>query len=299
MPPQESPISQAVLSKCDFLTETHLWPLRAKLDPRGWLSNFTDDELQTAVLLLDGFLYFPADFIDELFIAGFRSLTRYFVGRSEEETVTKWNEFFDNVILTGIGGELPNVSESSNYFLRRAKQKLEIPEDRILSNDEAIIALHEKPGPVVFVDDFLGSGDQFLDTIRRVKSVEGRDYSFQSASRIEGTKLFYIPLVANEYGIGNIDDSDVGAFIRPVHTLSSRYSAFHPNSVFWPADYATKAQQDIRSASQRAGIDTRDPNNWKGFRSQGLALAFEIGIPDANLEIFTWKDNGWKPLIRL
>ena len=38
-------------------------------------------------------------------------------------------------------------------------------------------------------------------------------------------------------------------------------------------------------------------NDVKGYREQGLALAFEHGIPDACPPIFYWETGDWKPLM--
>ncbi len=41
-----------------------------------------------------------------------------------------------------------------------------------------------------------------------------------------------------------------------------------------------------------------DVNDEKGFKEQGLALAFEHGAPDAIPAFFYWKYENWTPLIK-
>jgi hypothetical protein len=63
-----------VLLNAEYFVDTQLWPLHHKLNAKGWLDNFTDVEKPFAVHLLNGFLYFCPDLVDQMFKNAFQSL---------------------------------------------------------------------------------------------------------------------------------------------------------------------------------------------------------------------------------
>lgn len=156
-----------VMGKCDYLVEVRLWPLTHRLSPKRWLSNFRPDEMNHAISLLNAFLYFDKILVDQLLLGAFHGLSRLFcgTGTSYLSAQSKWGDFLDSVIVTGVQGEHPNPTDSGYTFLRMARQVLGIPEERILEPQKVITTLLErKPCPVVFLDDFVGSGNQFIST---------------------------------------------------------------------------------------------------------------------------------------
>src|ERR1051326_1020012 len=102
-----------------------------------------------------------------MFKAAFQGLSQIVVPNHESflAVQTEWREFVDKVVITNVTGESPNISDSGVSFTRRAKQLLGISESRTLTNEETIRDLLDNgPRPVVFVDDFVGSGNQFIET---------------------------------------------------------------------------------------------------------------------------------------
>jgi hypothetical protein len=175
-----------------------------------------------------------------------------------------------------------------------ARQVLGIPEDRILEPDKALEALLSRKGPVVFLDDFVGSGQQFVKTWQRKVHLNGNaPMSFEMlASVLRDTQFFYCPLVCTTYGRDEILKQCPMLNLYPAHFLGEEYSAFSLNSLIWPEALQVSATQFIQTASRRAGID-----QWQGFRRLGLTVAFEHSVPDATLPLLYWNSNGWKPLI--
>ena len=60
------------------------------------------------------------------------------------------------------------MTDSGLAFARKARQVLSLPQDRILSPLDTLefVGTHG-PREVLFLDDFLGTGNQFLSTWRR------------------------------------------------------------------------------------------------------------------------------------
>ena len=291
-----------VLSKADYFVDVQLWPLMRTLNARGWLQNFLNDEEEHAIHLLNGFLYFSTTLVDQMFTAAFQSLSSRFhnVGSSYLALQSNWQQFVDTVLVTYVTGERPNPTDSGYLFARKARQLLGIAEDRIMDPEAAVQRLVSLPGPVLFVDDFVGSGNQFLQTWQRAVSISGSSGSFARIASVSTATFYYCPVICTEYGYSRITSHCPSVVLQPAHVISHRYNTLAPDSFIWPAHLLPTAADFLKNASLRAGIPDSGGNvdDWRGFHKLGLALALGDTIPDASLPIFYWEDNGWTPLIR-
>jgi hypothetical protein len=294
---------QDVESKCDYFIDVQLWPLRTVISPRQWLENFQTSEIDHAIHLLNAFLYFSESTMDAMFKAAFQDLSRS-VARPADSFLmlqASWRSFWDTLLVTYVTGETPNPTDSGFVFARKARQLLGIPEERIMRPDDAVRTLIQRPGPLVFVDDFVGSGNQFWETWRRpVLLPNSVMVSFEKLATVRGNSFFYCPLISTEAGYNRLRTQCPGVLVSPVHILSNRYSALADDSLVWPPDLRASALGFLKSASERAGIPDNDGNvnDWRGFHKLGLAITFAHSVPDATLPIFYWEENGWKPLMR-
>jgi len=301
LPPKIS--EQDVLAKAEYFVDVRLWPLPNELNPLVWLANFRQDEKEHAVHLLGGFMYLSPDLIDQMFRSAFQSLSSSFYSRSDSflSFQTKWRLFVESVVVTYVTGETPSPTDSGLTFARKARQVLGIDQARIMQPSDAIRRLMERPGPVLFVDDFVGSGTQFVSTWRRQVDVSpDSGVSFERLATLRGAEFYYCPLICTTYGYDNLKQACPSVHVSPAHVVSERYSALAPDSIIWPSHLRSTAVDFLRRASERAGIPDTDGNvnDWRGFRKLGLALALGDSVPDATLPIFYWEENEWKPLIR-
>lgn len=294
---------EVILQRCKFYMDVQLWPLHGKITPDLWLSNFTEAELPYAVQLLSFFLFMSEDIIDNLLVAAFQKLSREIVksAATYEEGVRKWEDFCAAALITWIPGETPNFSDSGIMFVRKARQILGIQERNIVSPEEAIALINAgSTQPVVFFDDFVGSGEQCITAwSRRYPTL--RDASFQDLATLQPSQFYYCPLICTKYGYDRICGNCSNLNLNPTHVIGESYNVLSPASGFWPAAMRDDAPEVIKAASLRAGLpDTGGAvvNDWQGFHCLGLAIGFWNGVPDATLPIFYWEQNGWKPLMR-
>ena len=289
--------SDFVLSKCNYFVDIQLWPKKTKLNPEGWLTNFRADELDAAVHLLNGFVYYSTELVERLFFAAFQGLSMRIAADHPLRTAkANWGAFVDSLMVTRVTGETPSDTDSGFIFQRMARQILRIPESQVMSPIEVAEHLqHKRFGRVVFVDDFVGSGNQFIRSWNNKINKKTGNTSFNMlAHSLSNVEFFYCPLVCTKYGLDRIKASCLGVKVAPGHVLPDRYSALASDSIFWPPELVRKGPKFVRDASKRAGIS---PNEWRGFHHLGLALGFEHCIPDASLPIFYWNKNGWQPLL--
>ncbi|TWT41372.1 phosphoribosyltransferase-like protein [Botrimarina hoheduenensis] len=291
-----------VREKSSFFTESHVWPLQTRLDPDGWLRNFQPDEEELAVHLLNGFCYFSDRLVDELFAASFLRLSRHVVlpGTPAVAAKAAWAKFFDELVVTYPTGETPSDADSGHLFVRRARDLLGIPEERIMSPERALeIATTASVSAIVFVDDFVGSGNQFLTTIQRKYGTASQSFADLASSL---PTCFYIPLFCTSLAVNNaLTFLPKNISCVPLHVLGDEYSALNAPSVFWPAALASDGPAFVKRVSERLCLDDTNgasTTDWQGFARLGLGIAFEHQIPDACLPIFYTTQSGWRPLWR-
>ena len=144
---------------------------------RGWLNNFTPEKLPHALALLDSFQFFSHDLTSQMFATAFRRLANL-VLTPEEKTknpIEDWNRFRQSLIVTIVTGESPSLTDSGYVFARLARQALGLSENQIVSNEDAIRRRASgNQSPILFVDDFVGSGSQFEQTWEREHTVNRR-----------------------------------------------------------------------------------------------------------------------------
>ena len=207
---------------------------------------------------------------------------------------SKWSDFLAQAIFTYVEGEKPNPADSGFSFARRARQLIGVPESNITTPDDAIRRILAEPTrTAVFLDDFVGSGDQFCATwFRRRTLGPGRETSFSELQKAVGGRFYYAPLVCTEKGAYVVRSSCVGLELLPVHVLAKRDSLVEADCPFWPPHLAADAATFIKGVSARVGI-----LNWKGYDDLGLSIAFHHSTPDACLPLYHWNQNGWRPLV--
>jgi hypothetical protein len=293
-----------IIDRCRSLVEFQLWPppMEARIEP--WLNNFTADEGDTALHLLNSLLYISESLVAQLFLAAFQNLSALarVKGASYLPARSAWQHFFDTLIVTRVTGETPSPADSGYIFARLARDRLGIPESQIVEPDQAIIGLIALPNrPVLFVDDFVGSGQQFITTWTRSYPIgSGASASFQQlAARRNSSGFFYCPAICTEYGAEQIYQRCPNVVLSPGNFLSKEYGCFHPHSIIWPRNSCQTHVAALESASKRAGIpDTGGKDDWRGFHRLGLCLALHHKTPDATIPLLYWDQNGWQPLVR-
>jgi len=293
-----------LIDRYAYFVKVQLHPV-GRLDPDGWLQNFTPEEEEHALHLLWAFVYLPTRMVRELFVAAFRDISRDVVTAAGPLDLARreWSAFVDSAIFVGVTGEDPNPTDSRYIFLRLARDALGVGEDRVQEPDDALSLLLASPGrPVVFVDDFVGSGSQFVTMWRRpygLASVSESVSFDQVAAFLPRARFYYCPLVCTEMGRQTIVDHCPRVSLLPAHLIGDEYSALTPRSRVWPEALRPSAMGFLAQVSERAGIPDLNGGvgDWRGFRRLGLTIGFEHGVPDATLPLFTWTQNGWRPLV--
>lgn len=289
-----------------YMVTTGLWPKKANFDPAAWLSNFNADELPLAQRLLEGFTFFSDELVKQMFRSAFIDVSKLVVTHKDEYPTAQcqWARFVDSIVVVRVTGEVPRDADSGFTFARLARDVLQVPEERIIGPELSLSYLARGgEGNVLFVDDFVGSGNQFCDTWERLYATDVGEVSFKELTSQASCKarFFYCPVVCTETGRKNISQRCGNVVqIAPAHFFGSAQSVHSENSAIWREDMRTEGPEFVRTASARAGIPYLNGGEgcWMGFHKLGLALAFSHGYPDATIPLFYSTNNNWQPLIR-
>lgn len=292
----------AAIDACEKLVDLHAWP-PSKIDVHGWLQNFDASERTYASHMLGHFMFFSDEIVDALFLSAFQSLSNRFRSHwcNRITANRSWNEFLSKAIITIVQGEAPNPTDSGFLFARKARQVLGVPEDQIFSPDEALKAAADGfDGPIIFVDDFVGSGEQFLSTWKVKREISGHgSMAFQDLPRKQDQMIAYCNAILTDFGRTRISLVCPSLLLASGNVIPDTYSWTSESSLLWPENERATGIDFIRRTSKRIGLidDNGGQQDWRGFHKLGLGIAFEHSTPDATLPLFHWADN-WCPLVR-
>lgn len=284
-----------VLSKCEVLKRANIWPAEPRMRPRLWLKNFEEKDRADAAILLDKFSFYSARQSDALLVASFRSLgdgrPKNAVGQSRDALIAA----LARAVVTPVLGEDPDPTDSGNLLCRRARQLMFHAQRSVTIED----ALRQADAgvPVVFVDDFVGSGDQFLATWRR----ELNGLSFEAAQRKSGFVAIYVALMGTDYGLKKISENAPSVAVSVTHVIEARSTLegiAPPGTTVGAKIEALLDKYSPRLTPREEYIAKNELYRKYGYKERKLLLAFDHSVPDATLPIF-WSPghSGWEPLI--
>jgi hypothetical protein len=294
----DSPIARG-----DFFQKTQIWPLNQVLNYRGWIKNFsTEGEKEIAGHILNFFMFYPDAMIDQMLRAVIGYCGEYLVS-----SFSDWqhDDFKKRCIYSFIPGETENPTDSGYQYARKLRNVLGIPEERIVDYRSLYFLLENSNGdnPVIFVDDFVGSGAQ-CDKAWNKNKGGIKQHTLSDIASISSHKFIYAPLISNYTGYDRIKQKCHGLTLVTCHKLDQEYNLFDPSCICWNNDTKlfTRGIELILNKSKEQGIPFTGGKcvvDAKGFGEQGLALSFDNdGVPDAIPALFYWCSDKWTPLIR-
>jgi hypothetical protein len=141
----------------------------------------------------------------------------------------------------------------------------------------------------IFIDDFLGTGDQFEQVV----------ISEHLASFFSTFYCVYAPLVAHVDGINHLRSKYKHLRLSPVEVLDDSYGLFHATSKAFDdqTNTPTSAKEFYYDLIRKKGINIRGPER-RGYGHLELAYAFEHATPDNCLPILWWRKGHWEPLFK-
>jgi hypothetical protein len=284
-----------VLARCEALKRAGMWLPEPAIRPRAWIGNFDDDEKIIAAQLLDRFVFYSQRLTDSLLTTSFNSIADGMKKGPLAPSREQLLQALPTAIFTPVSGETPNPTDSGYFLCRRTRQVLNVDEAQIMAARDALQAA-ANGRPVVFVDDFIGSGDQFLTTWQD----RGSGTSFEEIQNSVAFPAIYVSLVGTEFGITNIGAHAPTVAVCVTHKIDNRGTIWGIQSLN-PVLY-NQIDSLLNKYVPRLtphDIYMHRENYLKyGYKHRGLFFAFEHSVPDATLPIFWCRGtNNWEPLI--
>ncbi|HBG31864.1 MAG TPA: hypothetical protein DDW98_14800 [Gammaproteobacteria bacterium] len=252
--------------------------------------------------MLERFEYYNARLCDSLLVAAYNSLPDWADFNGSWPSPAEIMDALPSAVFTPVEGEQPNPTDSGHLLCRRARQLLSIQEANIVAPAAAVSAAAAGT-PIVFIDDFIGSGDQFVKTWTR-EYISTGPKSFAEAYARRPFVAAYIALVSTKSGLGHIrlNAPNVAVSVAHVLTEDSTLSVLLTNRSH-PVPHLVKRIKPfllkyVSRLSPAEAYMQSDTYKLLGYKTRALLLAFEHSVPDATLPIF-WSPglNGWQPLI--
>jgi hypothetical protein len=295
---------ESVLAKCETLKKSGIWAPEPQLRPTAWLENFPEgQERLLAAILLDNLVFYSDRALDRMLRAAYYHLEDdVLLGQVRCEGHPR--AFLDSMVFTPIEGEIPRPADSGRTVCRKLRGILELGDQRFVDPAKALQEAQARR-PIVFVDDFLGSGQQLLQTWnRRYSGVEPK--SFADAYRLQTFPVFCLAPVATETAIRNLTSQGVPVDIRPTHILDDGYSVQRMECpVLTPpiADFANVMhsflERHSRSLTLEPFLEGGDCPLY-GFHELGLLYGSEFAVPDSTIPLVWAPGPGqWIRLVKV
>ncbi len=180
-------------------------------------------------------------------------------------------------------------SKSGPVVARFIQRHLRVNSKWIWWPDDVRRKLDGKIHTIVFVDDFLGTGYQFLRFFRQ-----------EGFGRLDPrVTLVYAPLVAHERGVLRLRQSLGRVHLAWVESLDHTYSLFSPVSDNkLPPDMGAEALRKIYDQYLKNRQLHVLPKRILGYGQLGLCFSFEHATPNAALPLLWLERSHYIPLFK-
>jgi len=289
----------AIFDRCENLIHNGIWNGIHVTKLRRWLSNFnTDEERYFAACVLDNLIYRSEDqtiaMMKQLLQRTLPDLNRidpmHLGPESNFEQILKIRTFpiDPKIRLVTVLRRTDPHSKSSPAIARFMKRKLFVDENFIIKPWEIKEKMKEGIKVFLFIDDFLGTGDQF----------EKFFIAEMSDALLEDAYFAYVPLTAHFKGIERLQNTYPNLRVTAVEVLDNTHSLFHPESLCFQdgTNNPKSAKKFYYSLLNTKNIYIDGPER-RGFGSFELTYAFSHAVPDNCLPILWWAyEKNWYPL---
>lgn len=285
----------AIKERCFNLIDLKIWDGIEKNQLRQWLNNFKDEEEKYfAACVLDCLIYRSEQQTESLFFQLFY--------REIPNLIRKKNLPISSNIIERLRSQTePNIRlvsvmldkdppiKSASVVARCLKRAYQLNQKFIMKPVEIKSAYEAGIREFIFIDDFLGTGDQFNSILFEVRQ------EFKYEDMLKDSIVIYAPLVAHYRGVKEVRDYCPYIHIVQAELLDDTNSLY-AQSFDDGVNTADIARQFYLSMLDKKGFTLSDDTKF-GYGNLELTYAFGHGIPDNSLGILHFTNNGWNPLI--
>jgi hypothetical protein len=235
---------------------------------KRWLDQFEKTEQPLIIKLLEGFKYYSLKkvniFLKKLWTMIFKDLKTP----------------IDNVWFVPVGC-VAKSSSAISYFFKKVND-LDI--DKFISINEINSIKIDSEATIVFLDDYIGSGNQAsMFWSSKIKE----KYIYKSCN-----SLFYGVLVGLNEGIQKVE-TNTNFKVKAIDILNEGDLPFSEKSKIFNNG---KEKEEIKKIIKKYG-EKFFPKYPFGYNSLGTLIGFFYSTPNSTFPIFWSTENAWKPLL--
>lgn len=290
---------QDVCNKAKTLSSCEIWGMHSST-ALAWLGNFTQDEHKyVAAHILDRITYRSDKMIEGSYKSFFASTFREYVKNRQfinHSSIEEWFEILKtppknahrNIKLCSVS-KLGDTGDSGSQMVRLLTGELIHQSRVILPESMALKSLEDQI--ILIVDDFVGSGEQFISFANETGLKEAA----------QKNHIIYAPAIGYYKGLREITERDFGISLIPLETIkeTERFFSHSPGAIFCGDDVNSETEVIKCYQSMRTLRPSFGKGAWLGRNKESLCLVLQSGCPNQSLGII-WYDGGsdWKKLAR-
>ncbi len=274
---------------CNDVNEV-VWERRiSKQDVEDWIKNFKPQKninvRQLAMDLLLGFIYYNESEIKYLCKHAFSEYKRQMIkekiltGISIKDAEKSFNDSINKIQFIGKNGD------SSAHFAYLFRQIHDLPLDIFINSIDEI-----KPDAqtLIFVDDFIGTGDTVLKFNQSLKNAG----IFTKFPKIQ---IYYLSLIVTELGLKKIQSSDANCKLIYAEMIPQEYKVFSPDTKIL-SGYSASDMKIAQITCQKIGIFLEGDMYALGYKNSELLIGLHHNIPNNTLPVIWSSNKDWVPI---
>lgn len=175
--------------------------------------------------------------------------------------------------------------KSGAVMIRQFRRHLNVAKP-LLCRPERLDELPTGVKALVFIDDLVGTGEQFKKFADHYKL----------AAQARMRTLVYCPLMAFDTGLSHLAKELPWLQVHPVETLDKGHQFFRPckdDASLWGADRFNKVQDVRDHVVELCHRNAIPPKTKHGL---DLVVAFEHAVPNNSVPMLSMKSPHWQPL---
>lgn len=259
----------------------------------NWIKNFKEnDEKFLCALLLDQFSLRTISQTNALLHHSFRAslpsalcddpldahnMPDYIAELSDRSNKTH------NLRLVPVIRDSDPPTKSGPSVARLYRRCLKISDSNMIWPWQIESALADGVDKIVFIDDVVGSGQQFQEFLKK----------HMPASYSEEIKFCYIPIIAHVDGLDNIKIKYPEISICPVEIADKESNFFMRNG--------TKEIHDLKELYERVSEKLLNKRLNKGmcfgYQNLSMTISFSHATPNATLPLYWYESSTFSPLV--
>jgi len=288
--------TNTIIDRSNDLIEYGVWVGISKITLQTWMNNFkTSKEKYFAACILDSLIFRSEEQVIALAVEIFtKKLTQFL--NSNGYDLKDFHSLLDilskgsirdlNIRFLAVSSKMDRPGKSSETIFRFIRRKLKVKSIWFIKPEEIDSEIKNGTNTFIFIDDFLGTGNQFESMWREL------GFGIKLGNSIS----VYCPLTAHVEGIRQVESKCENVKVVPGELLNQNNNVF--NYAFDDKVNTTEsAKKFYLGLLEKYGFPAPLDENRFGFGNLGLAYTFNHASPDNTLNIIWEETDNWKPLI--